>query len=126
MTGHACRQGEDGAEEGSGTVSIVGVLATGLVLALVLVTLSYVHEGRVRAQGAADLAALAAADLAAVGAWVDVGEAPCNRAQEVANENGARLLSCTLVGLDVRVEVLVDVGGVSGAAYARARAGPAD
>ncbi|GGX74740.1 Rv3654c family TadE-like protein [Streptomyces minutiscleroticus] len=73
---------------------------------------------RHRAAGAADLAALAAADH-----WADGGAAACGAADRVARAQGTRVARCALYG------EVSDVTAVAGrgllAAEVRARAGPA-
>ncbi|MFC8674116.1 Rv3654c family TadE-like protein [Streptomyces griseorubiginosus] len=73
---------------------------------------------RHRAAGAADLAALAAADH-----WADGPGVACARAEEVARAQGTRLVRCGMVG------EISDVTAASGrgpfTAEIRARAGPA-
>ena len=71
---------------------------------------------RQRAETAADLAALAAAQ-----SLVRAGTAPCAAAGAAAAANGGQLLSCSIVGDDVTVAV-----GVTAPMDARAtaRAGP--
>ncbi|NEK60539.1 flp pilus-assembly TadE/G-like family protein [Geodermatophilus sabuli] len=110
-------------ERGSATVWVValsGVLAA-IGVAAVLVGSAVV--ARHRATGAADLAALAAAEQAVRGA-----SGPCAVAAEVARANGARLTGCAVDAaavVDVAVQVAVRLGplGVRHAP-ARARAGP--
>jgi secretion/DNA translocation related TadE-like protein len=110
-------------DRGSATVWVValsGVLAA-IGMAAVLVGSAVV--GRHRAAGAADLAALAGAE-AAVRGRPDV----CGEAERVARANGARLTGCDVdpgAVVDVAVEVRVRLGPLgTGAAAARARAGP--
>ncbi|TFV64108.1 pilus assembly protein TadE [Geodermatophilus sp. DF01-2] len=110
-------------ERGAATVWVValsGVLAA-IGVATVLVGSAVV--GRHRATGAADLAALAAAEHAVRG-----DPRACAVAEEVAGANGARLTGCTVGGgavVEVAVAVPVRLGplGVS-SAEATARAGP--
>ena len=73
-----------------------------------------------RTAGAADAAALAAAD-AASGA-VPTGEQPCELAARVAQAAGATLTGCVLEGFVATVEVQAAYAGL--AAVSRARAGP--
>ncbi|WP_101848527.1 Rv3654c family TadE-like protein [Zhihengliuella sp. ISTPL4] len=73
-----------------------------------------------RAAGAADAAALAAADSAS-GA-VPTGEEPCTLAARVAAATGATLTSCSLEGYVATVSVEAAYAGL--AAVSRARAGP--
>lgn len=114
------------ADEGSGTV-----LAVLLVAALLAVTAAGLVLGAAvmashRARLAADVAALAAASAAQRGQGQG---AACGGAAQVAAANGARLLSCVLAGADVDLSVAVPAGlagSLTGAdAVARARAGPA-
>lgn len=108
------------ADEGAATV-----LACVGVMVLLLVTGVAVHVGaamlaRQRAETAADLAALAGAGQVVRGA-----ETACAVAGIVARANAAELTGCRTDGLDLLVEVAVDVGGpLGGAAAGRARAGP--
>ncbi|MDX6275440.1 MAG: hypothetical protein QOJ92_2650 [Frankiales bacterium] len=78
-------------ERGSGTVLLL--VSAGLLLLAVLVALGLgsVTLARHRAQSAADLAALAAADRLGRG---PAGE-PCRVASQVAAANGVRVESCT-------------------------------
>lgn len=123
------RQGETErkSEEGSASILAVGIMAVSLLLCVVLIGVSQVHAGVLRAQTSADLAALAGADIAAVALWEEVAERACQRARDVADANGASVMSCRLDGQDLRVEVTMTVGvlGVAYEAQARARAGPA-
>ncbi|HEY7717641.1 MAG TPA: Rv3654c family TadE-like protein [Pedococcus sp.] len=118
------------AERGSGTVMATGVCGVvAMLLAGALTVGAAVRAGH-RAQGAADLAALAAAAT-----LVDGGHASaCVRAAEVAARNGADLRACD-VGPRSTVAVTVDValgsssgwGGLAlGPAHASARAGPGE
>lgn len=123
-----------GGDEGSGTVLVIALLAVAVVLAAALGTLGRAQVVRGRAQAAADLAALAAAEAVAVPPGVHVSpEAlqaadPCGRARTTAERNGARLTSCSAEP-DGVVSVTVSVDGGRGplalTATARARAGPA-
>jgi secretion/DNA translocation related TadE-like protein len=110
-------------DRGSATVWVValsGVLAA-IGMAAVLVGSAVV--GRHRAAGAADLAALAAAESAVRGR-----SDACGVAEAVARANGARLSGCSVdpgAVVDVAVEVRVRLGPLgTGLATARARAGP--
>jgi anti-sigma B factor antagonist len=101
--------------------------AVGLVLVAAGVAGSAVGAatvGRHQARTAADLAALAGA-LAAVGGEREA----CSRAAELAQANGARLVSCAAEGWELLVVVDVEVHplpGLSRTATASARAGPVD
>jgi secretion/DNA translocation related TadE-like protein len=101
------------------------VLAALLIGALVVVTLFGTHIGaavlaRHRAQSAADLAVLAAAN------WLPLGrETACHIAVRVSQAMGAVVRDCNIDGLDVAVSVSVALGGWIGSeARASARAGP--
>jgi secretion/DNA translocation related TadE-like protein len=71
--------------------------------------------------GAADAAALAAAD-ARLGV---VGDYPCPLAATVAHANGATLTACAIDGLVVTVAVWGQVGGIKVTAVATAGPSPA-
>lgn len=108
-----------------GGVSLVVVTLIGVLVATAFggAVGGSVLLGQRRAAAAADLAALAAAQVAA-----DAGRSPCERAGRVAEANRARLGHCLVDGLDVHVQVLHEVslpvvGTVS--VPAAARAGPA-
>lgn len=73
---------------------------------------------RHRAAGAADLAALAAADH-----WSDGGTAACARAERVARAQGARLVRCSVDGQISEVTAASGTGPIT--AEVRSRAGPA-
>lgn len=98
----------------------LGCAAAALVLVMPIMAASTHLEARHRASGAADAAALAAADAAA--GWIDAE--PCEIAAEVADSANARMTSCTVDPERAEAAVTVAVGtpitGVSG----RARAGP--
>ena len=92
---------------GATTVVLVAVLALGA---------SLVHRQRVI--GAADAAALAAAD----GASGAVGGVPCGLAERVAAANRTTLTACLLDGLVATVTVSAAFGAVTFSA--RSTAGP--
>lgn len=108
-------------ECGAGSVL---VLAGVMVLTAVLVavtTLGSGYRARHAAAGAADLAALAAAEQIRVGA-----AEPCAAARVVSAANGASLRECTVQGWEVEVVVRVDADDPAGwlpAPVRRARAG---
>ena len=106
-------------DRGSATVWSVGAIAVLCVVFGVVLALGQAVVIRHRAAGAADLAALAAADH-----WADGGQAACARADRVARSQGTRLVRCVIVG------EISDVTAASGrgpfAAEVRARAGPAE
>jgi secretion/DNA translocation related TadE-like protein len=74
---------------------------------------------RHRAQGAADLGALAGAARAFEGET-----AACAAAERIAGANGASVIACRVEGLDVVLTVRVAGPEDWGAAKASARAGP--
>lgn len=108
-------------ERGSGTVLAAGL---GMVVVLAMSVLLLLAQSAVmasKAAAAADLAALAAADALR---GVTTGE-PCAAAAAVADQHGARLISCAEGG-DQSVEVRTQLADstILGAATGRARAGP--
>lgn len=111
-------------DRGSGTVVALGLVAAVLTLLLSLLLLGAAVAARHRASVAADLAALAAADVV-------LGRAdgsPCSRAAEVAGAQQAHLDACVVSGDTVTVRVSAVPRGVAaslGKATARARAGAA-
>ena len=99
-----------GADEGSGTIMVVGVLAVLSVLACsALAYIALLAAGN-RAQNIADLSALAGADVSATAQWESVEEKACRAANEVAQENGAMLSSCHCESADTIVTVRVSSG----------------
>ncbi|MBB3083445.1 Rv3654c family TadE-like protein [Geodermatophilus sabuli] len=110
-------------ERGSATVWVVALAGALAAIGVAAVLVGSAVVGRHRATGAADLAALAAAEHAVRGR-----ADPCAAAARVADANGARLTGCGVDGaavVEVAVVVPVRLGplGVREAA-ARARAGP--
>lgn len=112
----------DPQDEGSGTVLVLAVVGLVLTLTVAVAALLQAAAARHRAQAAADLAALAAAqDL------MDGRATPCESAQRVVRENGAELVSCDGTGQEATVVTRVDVDGFLthlGPATAKAHAGP--
>jgi secretion/DNA translocation related TadE-like protein len=107
-------------ERGAAAIVMLGVVAVALSLTYGAARLGSALVGRARAESAADAAALAAADMLALGRAPDVA-ADAARATAVAN--GARLVSCRCRGNDAAVVVEVDVSGVGvPGAVARGRA----
>jgi len=103
----------------SGAALSLGALAVTATLALGCAAVGSAAIRTVRLSGVADAAALAAAD-AATGA---VPGTPCERAADLADLGGARLISCELDGLLATVHLEAPFGLFP--ASARARAGPA-
>ncbi len=118
------------AERGSGSVLVLAAVSVVWLLATLLGLLGPVIAARHRAEAAADLAALAAAqylmDPVSAASGSDPGA--CARAQRVAEVNGAGVQSCTANGMNVKVLTYIPLSGVLtvlGPATATARAGPA-
>lgn len=106
---------------GSATVVMLGVIASVLILTVSGLLLSSAVLASHRARTAADLAALAAADLLMHG---QPASSACESAAQVAVMNHGRLVECIASGTEVRLSVVVvGVKGV-GFASARSRAGP--
>lgn len=106
------------AERGAGSVLALGIIGAVVVVALLAVALGAGLAVRQRAIGAADNAAIAAADVArglAPGA-------PCPAAERVARAHGAGLERCEIDGYVATVEVATTALGIRIAA--RATAGP--
>lgn len=103
--------------------ALSAILALALLAVLVLVLqIGAATIARHRAEGAADLAALAAAAHAPSG----VGPA-CERAAQVVDGMRASVVECLLVGWNARVTVEADLPAIvllGGKASARAHAGP--
>lgn len=110
-------------DRGSMTVLMLGVIAGALVLAVLVGGLVRGITARGHAQAAADLGALAAGEVAAVG-----GPDPCDVARRVAERNGAALTRCEVAdGGMVELVTTVAVQPLPGwqeIAQATARAGP--
>ena len=100
--------------------AVLGCAAAALILALPVMTVSAHLEARHRAAGAADAAALAAADAAA--GWIDAE--PCAIAGEVADSAHARLTSCTVDAERAEAAVTVHIATPITVVSGRARAGP--
>ncbi|GGK91098.1 hypothetical protein GCM10007382_08980 [Salinibacterium xinjiangense] len=107
-------------EAGSGSLLTVAILGAVTALSMMLLPLYTGLSARHSVAGAADAAALAAADTA-VGI---VPGMPCEAAGRVAEANGASILSCDVDGLIVTVTAVRIILGVS--VTAAATAGPGD
>ena len=103
-------------ERGAGSVLMVGVVASVVALMSLALPLYTVLVVRASVSGAADAAAIAAADTA-VGLASGV---PCEQAALVAGANGAELDSCTADGLVVTVSVSRQIAGLDVVAVATA------
>ncbi|GAA2925720.1 hypothetical protein GCM10010524_63320 [Streptomyces mexicanus] len=104
-------------DRGSATVWSVGAIALLCVVFGIGLALGQAVVVRHRAAGAADLAALAAADH-----WAEGRVAACAHADRVARAQGARLVRCALTGTVSDVSAAMEGGPLS--AQVRARAGP--
>lgn len=118
-------KGKDGenAQRGSATIWTVALMALVFAVATAVVFAGMARVARHRAQGAADLSALAAARLA----FADPGRG-CARASSLAVDNEARVTRCSLgdggiADIEVTMEVSLPLKGPV-AITARARAGP--
>lgn len=105
-------------ERGSAPAALLAWIGVTMTLLGALALLGQGLVAQARAATAADLAALAAADSAAV-----AGPAPCGEAERTAQANGAALTACALEGGEVTVTVRVPAG-LLGEMIGRARAGP--
>ena len=105
-------------ERGSGSILAVSILGAMMALVSLLIPLAVVLSAKQHAAGAADAAALAAADVA-VGAIPGI---PCEVAATVARANRAELSGCRVDGAIVTVAAGTTVLGF--AVSARATAGP--
>ena len=105
-------------DRGAGSILAVAIIGALCALTALVLPLYTVLVIRASVAGAADAAALAAADAR-------VGRAtgfPCEQAAVVAEANGADLVSCTVDGLVVTVSVSRPVAGF--VVRAAATAGP--
>ena len=113
------------ADRGSGSVLVLGICGVLLSMLAASALLGSAIATRHRAQAAADLAALAAADVALGRRPGD----PCRLAAAVAAANGAGLVACEVTedsGAVVRVEIAPPGPAAAiGVAQVSARAGPA-
>lgn len=122
----AAAAGGYGADAGSATVWLVALAMLGTAVFAGTLAVGAVVTARHRAEAAADLAALAAADRLLVDE-----DGGCALAAGIAGAQGAALVSCAVDRLADAVEVVaeVPVRGLplrltAGPARARARAGP--
>jgi secretion/DNA translocation related TadE-like protein len=111
-------KGRPGDERGAGAVLAIAIVAATTVVLVAVLALGAALVLRQRVIGAADAAALAAAD----GASGAVAGVPCGLAERVADANRAALTSCTLDGLIASVTVSATFGALSFSA--RSTAGP--
>ena len=102
----------------AGSLAAVGLIGFAAALSIGLASVGSAAVLGQRLAGAADAAALAAAD-AASGAVAGV---PCELAETLAAAGGARLAACEIDGLTATVTVTARFGSLP--ATASARAGP--
>jgi secretion/DNA translocation related TadE-like protein len=115
-------------DTGSAAVLAAVMTAVLLTLALAGTVLGGLVVGQRRAAAAADLAALAAADAVSPGLPGTAAADPCRQAESIGSANGALLTGCRVEGLEVVVEVTVEVPSPLGGWWkvpGAARAGPA-
>ena len=113
-------------ERGSGSVLAAGIVGAVVLLGVALSWLLAVVLAGHRAEAAADLSAIAAAERAALG-----GPGVCSVAAGLAASNGARLDGCAVGGdgvvavrVSVRVGIAVPLAPARVAARSRAGPGP--
>ncbi|MBP3042548.1 flp pilus-assembly TadE/G-like family protein [Arthrobacter jiangjiafuii] len=111
-----------GAEDGSGTVLVLGAGLVVLILSGAVLLMLQAGVAANRAATAADLSALAAADTLR---GLRPGD-PCTVAAEVAARNGAELAGCTAEPGDQSVQVATEMAVplLPFPATGQARAGP--
>lgn len=110
-------------EAGAGTALMAGIAVAALLLLSVVILFAQASVAASRAATAADLAALAAADAAR---GLRNGS-PCAVAAEVAAQQDAELVDCSIQGTSghiVQVETAVESVPALPPAVGRARAGP--
>lgn len=110
-------------ERGSASVWVLAVGVAVVVFGAFGASIGAAVVARHQAQAAADLGALAAAAHAVEGAHV-----ACARAARVVSANDARMITCTVTGLEAVVSAEMRAAGLAASlrpARASARAGPA-
>ncbi|MFS1301030.1 Rv3654c family TadE-like protein [Streptosporangium longisporum] len=112
-----------GGDRGSATIWTVALMALVFAVAMAVAFAGTARVARHRAQGAADLSALAAARLAFVGS-----DRSCAEAASIATKNGSAVTRCSvgddgIVEIEVAMKVVLPLKGRVVMA-ARARAGP--
>jgi secretion/DNA translocation related TadE-like protein len=105
-------------DRGAGAVLALAIVGATAVVLLAVLALGAALVARQRVIGAADAAALAAAD----GASGAIAGVPCTLAARVAESTAATLQDCAIDGLVARVTVAANVGAVTFSA--RSTAGP--
>lgn len=105
-------------DEGAGSILAIGLVATAALLTVSTLAAGATFGARQRIVGAADAAALAAAE----GASGAVAGEPCALAEQVAAANRAALTMCSLDGLVATIAVSGTAGALP--VTARSTAGP--
>lgn len=105
-------------DDGAGSVLVVMLVASVLLLTALALPLNQALTMRQRVANAADAGALAAADTAS---GLSAGY-PCDNAAEAATLNGAHLGECVIDAMEARVTAVGLVLGVK--VIVEARAGP--
>jgi secretion/DNA translocation related TadE-like protein len=105
-------------ERGSGTVLCLAIIGVLVCLTGGVVAVAGASVAKQRASGAADVAALAAADVASG----RLPGSPCQEAARVAGANGAVLSSCAVAG--TVATVTASIGYLGFTVTVQARAGP--
>jgi secretion/DNA translocation related TadE-like protein len=108
-------------DAGSATVLALGLLLAGWLVGALWLAGARAALARQRAETAADLAALAAAQSAVGNDGAAQSTEPCRAAATISQRNGARLGSCDVADEVASVRVIVDDPTT---ASAQARAGP--
>ena len=107
-------------DRGAGSITVVAIVATIFAITAMIIPLGAALTVRQQAAGAADAAALAAADVA-VGLRAG---SPCSAASSTAAANGAVVSACVVDGAVVTVSVQIRSGVLP--VTAAATAGPPD
>jgi secretion/DNA translocation related TadE-like protein len=129
MTGTSARSRRRWAHADDGSGAVLVLAATGAVLSVLVAALAVAGALRAAhsARGAADLAALGAAQESVLGA---PPPRACEVAAVIATRNGARLTACTVTGaavvtVETEAAVPLRLSGLSPSVLGgRARAGP--
>ena len=114
---------QEGREAGSATVRTAAFLLVFVLFSVTLLHGAAFMQARHRAQAAADLGAIAAAQAVALGS---AKEAACGEAGRVAKANGASLASCTIAGARATVQATAPGPSILPDPQARGLAGPAE
>jgi len=120
VTGPAASEPEAGGpERGAATIVMLAVVVLGLAVCLAVARAGVAAIAGVRAETAADAAALAAADMLALGRGPDAAR---SAAAQTARANGASLTGCECSGPFTTVHVRVVVPALDASARSTSRA----